>query len=117
MLGAMVVFMSVQWTVASAAFKAALPARHSYFHRTRKGKGAVVSTRIMAMPETVLGALLVAGSITIFATNFYRVLEADLFATILLIQSLPFLSAVALTWLERFSEGRSRKMAAVRPAG
>jgi hypothetical protein len=65
----------------------------------------------------VLGALLVAGSITIFATNFYRVLEADLFATILLIQSLPFLSAVALTWLERFSEGRSRKMAAVRPAG
>ncbi len=37
MLGAMVVFMSVQWTVASAAFKAALPAQSSYFHRTRKG--------------------------------------------------------------------------------
>jgi hypothetical protein len=115
MLGAMVVFMSVQWTVASAAFKAALPAHSSYFHRTRKGKGAAVSTRIMAMPETVLGALLVLGSITIYATNFYRVLEADLFATILLIQSLPFLSAVALVWLERFSEGRSGKMAAVRP--
>jgi cellulose synthase/poly-beta-1,6-N-acetylglucosamine synthase-like glycosyltransferase/exo-beta-1,3-glucanase (GH17 family) len=116
MLGAMVVFMSVQWTVASAAFKAALPARQHFFHRTRKGKGAAVGTRIMAMPETVLGALLVAGSITIYATNFYRFIETDFFATILLIQSLPFLSAVALVWLERRSEGRSRKMAAVRPA-
>jgi cellulose synthase/poly-beta-1,6-N-acetylglucosamine synthase-like glycosyltransferase/exo-beta-1,3-glucanase (GH17 family) len=116
MLGAMVVFMSVQWTVASAAFKAALPARQHFFHRTRKGQGAAVGTRIMAMPETVLGALLVAGSITIYATNFYRFIETDFFATILLIQSLPFLSAVALVWLERRSEGRSRKMAAVRPA-
>jgi cellulose synthase/poly-beta-1,6-N-acetylglucosamine synthase-like glycosyltransferase len=116
MLGAMVVFMSVQWTVASAAFKAALPAHSTYFHRTRKGKGAVVGTRIKTMPETVIGALLVAGSITIFATNFYRVLEADLFATILLIQSLPFLSAVALVWLERVGEGRPRQIAAIRPA-
>jgi hypothetical protein len=116
MFGAMVVFMSVQWTVASAALKAALPAHSNYFHRTRKGQGAVVGTRIMTMPETVLGALLVAGSITIFATNFYRVLEADLFATILLIQSLPFLSAVALVWLERVSEGRSREIVAIRPA-
>jgi cellulose synthase/poly-beta-1,6-N-acetylglucosamine synthase-like glycosyltransferase/exo-beta-1,3-glucanase (GH17 family) len=116
MLGAMVVFMSVQWTVASAAFKAALPAHSNSFHRTRKGKGTVVGTRIMAMPETTLGALLVAGSVIIFATNFYRVLEADLFAAILLIQSLPFLSAVALVWLERFSEARSRKIVAVRPA-
>ena len=116
MLGAMVVFMSVQWTVASAAFQAALPASSNYFHRTRKGKGAVVGTRIMTMPETVLGALLVVGSITIYATNFYRVLEADLFATILLIQSLPFLSAVALVWLERRGEARSSKLAAVRPA-
>jgi cellulose synthase/poly-beta-1,6-N-acetylglucosamine synthase-like glycosyltransferase len=117
MFGAMVVFMSVQWTVASAAFKAALPAHGNYFHRTPKGKGVVVGTRILTMPETVLGALLVAGAITIFATNFYRVLEADLFATILLIQSLPFLSAVALVWLERLGEGRSQKLAAVRPAG
>ena len=116
MLGAMVVFMSVQWTVASAAFKAALPAHRSYFHRTRKGNGAAVSTRLMRMPETVFGALLVLGSITIFATNFYRVLEADLFATILLIQSLPFLSAVALVWLERRSEATPGKMAIVRPA-
>lgn len=68
------------------------------------------------MPEAALGALLVAGYILIFATNFYRVLEADLFAAILLIQSLPFLSAVALVWLEREGESPSPKLAALRPA-
>jgi cellulose synthase/poly-beta-1,6-N-acetylglucosamine synthase-like glycosyltransferase/exo-beta-1,3-glucanase (GH17 family) len=116
MLGAMVVFMSVQWTVASAAFKAALPAHSSYFHRTRKGTGVTVHTRFTAMPEAVIGALLVAGSITVFATNFYRFFETDLFAAILLIQSLPFLSAVALTWLERVSDGKLNRMAAIRAA-
>jgi cellulose synthase/poly-beta-1,6-N-acetylglucosamine synthase-like glycosyltransferase len=104
MLGAMVVFMSVQWTVASAAFKAALPARRNYFHRTRKGRGGIGHIRFTAMPEAVLGALLVAGGITVFATNFYRLLETDMFAAILIIQSLPFLSAVALEGLERLSE-------------
>jgi cellulose synthase/poly-beta-1,6-N-acetylglucosamine synthase-like glycosyltransferase/exo-beta-1,3-glucanase (GH17 family) len=104
MLGAMVVFMSVQWTVASAAFTAALPARKNYFHRTRKGRGGIVRTRFTAVPEAVLGALLVAGGITVFVTNFYRLLETDLFAAILIIQSLPFLSAVALEGFERISE-------------
>src|SRR5258708_17752094 len=116
MVGAMVVFMSMQWTVASAAFQAALPASSNYFHRTRKGKGAVVGTRIMTMPETVLGALLVVGSITIYATNFYRVLEADLFATILLIQSLPFLSAVAFWGLEGLGQVKTRRVAPNPPA-
>jgi cellulose synthase/poly-beta-1,6-N-acetylglucosamine synthase-like glycosyltransferase/exo-beta-1,3-glucanase (GH17 family) len=109
MLGAMVVFMSVQWTVASAAFKAALPARKNYFHRTRKGRGGIVHARFAAMPEVVLGALLVAGGITVFATNFYRLLETDLFAAILIIQSLPFLSAVALEGFERLSEAGINK--------
>jgi cellulose synthase/poly-beta-1,6-N-acetylglucosamine synthase-like glycosyltransferase/exo-beta-1,3-glucanase (GH17 family) len=113
MFGAMVVFMSVQWTVASAALQAALPTSSTYFHRTRKGKGALVGTRIMTMPEAVIGGLLVTGSVIIYATNFYRFFETDLFATILLIQSLPFLSAVALVWLERVSDDKTNKMAAV----
>jgi exo-beta-1,3-glucanase (GH17 family)/cellulose synthase/poly-beta-1,6-N-acetylglucosamine synthase-like glycosyltransferase len=102
MLGAMIVFMSVQWTVASAAFKAAFPASHSYFHRTRKGGGAIVTTRILAMPEMWLGSLLLAGATAVYAANIYRHIEADLFATILVVQSLPFVAAVALVWLERF---------------
>src|ERR1700732_617455 len=105
MLGAMVVFMSVQWTVAVAAFKAALPARKNYFDRTRKGGGGIGHTRFTAMPEAVLGALLVAGGITVFATNFYRLFEIDLFAAILIIQSLPFLSAVAIEGFERLGAG------------
>jgi hypothetical protein len=113
MLGAMVVFMSVQWTVASAAVKAALPARQNHFHRTRKGGGTLLHAPFAAKPEAALGALLVTGSLTIYATNFYRYFETDLFATILLIQSLPFLSAVALVWLERFSERKSRKAASI----
>jgi hypothetical protein len=52
------------------------------------------------MPEMLLGTLLAAGAATVFAVNVYRHLEADLFATILLLQSLPFFSAVALVWLE-----------------
>jgi cellulose synthase/poly-beta-1,6-N-acetylglucosamine synthase-like glycosyltransferase/exo-beta-1,3-glucanase (GH17 family) len=116
MIGAMIVFMSVQWTVASAAFQAALPASRNYFHRTRKGSGTIVGTRIMTMPEAVIGGLLVVGSITIFATNFYRFFETDLFAVILLIQSLPFLSAVALVWLERFGDGKPRQVPAIRAA-
>jgi cellulose synthase/poly-beta-1,6-N-acetylglucosamine synthase-like glycosyltransferase len=104
MLGAMVMFMSVQWTVASAALKAALPAGQSYFHRTRKGGGTIVRASFAAMPEALLGTLLLAGSALIYATNFYRYIETDLFAAVLLIQSLPFLSTVALVWLEHFCD-------------
>jgi len=78
---------SVDGSECSLSSRAA--SEQNYFHRTRKGTGAIVRTLIMAMPEAVLGALLVAVSIIVYATNFYRVLEADLFATILLIQSLP----------------------------
>ena len=106
MLGAMVVFMSVQWTVASAAFKAAFPAQTIFFHRTRKGAGGNVPTRFPAIPEAVLGSLLVLSGITVLVTNTYRLLETDLFAAILIIQSLPFLSAVALAGWERFGEAQ-----------
>ena len=116
MLGAMVVFMSVQWTVASAAFKAALPSSRSYFHRTPKGTGAAVSHRMSAMPEMVLGVLLIAGATVVYSTNIYRHIEADLFATILLFQSLPFLSAVALVWLDHFSDRHMKKMEAAQTA-
>ena len=114
MLGAMVVFMSVQWTVANEAFKAALPARQNYFHRTRKGNGSAVLTGFTAMPEAIIGGLLVAGAVIVYATNFYRFFETDLFAGILLIQSLPFLSAVALEGLEGLNRVRNPSTSAIR---
>jgi cellulose synthase/poly-beta-1,6-N-acetylglucosamine synthase-like glycosyltransferase/exo-beta-1,3-glucanase (GH17 family) len=103
MLGAMVMSMSVQWTVASAALKAALPAGQSDFHRTRKGGAAHLEASFPAKPEAILGTLLLAASITVYVTNIHRYLDTDLFATVLLIQSLPFLAAVALVRLERLS--------------
>jgi hypothetical protein len=102
MIGAMVVFMSVQWTVASAVSNAVVRAGHNYFHRTRKG--GVNSARRRQFPalgEGVLGALLVAGAIVLCATNIYRVFDVDLFALVLLMQAMPFLSAVGLAVLER----------------
>jgi cellulose synthase/poly-beta-1,6-N-acetylglucosamine synthase-like glycosyltransferase/exo-beta-1,3-glucanase (GH17 family) len=107
MLGAMVVFMSVQWTVASAAFAAAFPAQKTYFHVTRKGAGGSIQPRFPAIAEAVLGSLLVASGMTVFVTNTYRLLETDLFGAILIIQSLPFLSAVALAGLERLGDARN----------
>ncbi len=70
----------------------------------------------MTMPETVIGGLLIAGGITVFATNIYRFFEIDLFAAVLLIQSLPFLSAATLVWLERVSDSKMKKVAAVQGA-
>jgi hypothetical protein len=47
-----------------------------------------------------LGSLLVLGAAMVFATNYEKVREVDLFACVLLVQSLPFLSATALAVFE-----------------
>ena len=114
MPGAMLVFMSLQWTVASAAFKAVFPTHPTHFHRTRKGRGATSQAFSSVMPEGIFGMLLLAGSVTIYATNSYRFFETDLFAAIVLVQSLPFVSAVALAWLERLGGGRQVSLSGVK---
>jgi hypothetical protein len=103
MIGAMFVFMSTQWTVARAVGHGALQIGQGHFHRTPKGNGGGGGRpdRFAARSEAALGGLLVVGAIVLLATNIYRVFEIDLFATILLLQSLPFLSAVVLATLER----------------
>jgi hypothetical protein len=111
MLGAMFVFMSMQWTVARAAFIAALPARAVYFHRTPKGGNKRDGrARFPATAEAVLGSLLTVSAAIVAGTNVHRVLEADLFAAVLLLQSLPFWSAVGVAAFERMAarkrEGR-----------
>jgi len=74
----------------------------------------MVLTGFTALPEAVIGGLLVAGAVIVYATNFYRFFETDLFAGILLIQSLPFLSAVTLGGLERLNEARNPSATAIR---
>jgi len=86
--GAMIVFMSVQWTVASAPLKAALPASHSFFHRTRKARGGRESADYDDAGNAARALLAAAPLRSLRSTS--TVIWADLFATILLLQSLPF---------------------------
>ena len=48
----------------------------------------------------MIGALLVIGAIWVYATNHERVREINLFALVLVVQSLPFLASVLLAALE-----------------
>ena len=98
MFGAVFAAMSMQWTVASAVgagvFKERLP-----FLRTAKG-GATRKGDFPAFWEGIIAALLLIGALTLVATNFKQVHEINIFAVVLVVQSLPFLSAVALAFIE-----------------
>jgi hypothetical protein len=98
MFGAVFAAMSMQWTVASAVgagvFKERLP-----FLRTAKG-GATRKGDFPAFWEGVIATLLLIGALTLVATNFKQVREINIFAVVLVVQSLPFLSAVTLAFIE-----------------
>jgi hypothetical protein len=98
MVGAVFAAMSLQWTVAHAVgagvFKERLP-----FLRTAKG-GATRNIDFPAFWEAVIAGLLLAGALTLVVTNYKQVHEIDIFAVVLLVQSLPFLSAVAIALIE-----------------
>jgi len=105
MLGAVVAAMSVQWTVARAVgfglWKETLP-----FTRTAKGGATRKGADFPAFWEAVLGALLLVGAAVVLATNYKQIRELYVFAAVLVVQSLPFLAAVAIAVLEgsRFNE-------------
>ena len=101
MLGAVFAAMALQWTVARAVgtglIKDGLP-----FVRTAKG-GFLRRNGgdFPAFWEAVIGTLLIASAIFLYATNWERVREIDLFALVLVVQSLPFLASVGLAAIER----------------
>jgi len=98
-VGAMFAAMSMQWTVARAVgdgiVKDSLP-----FVRTAKGGVARRAREFQAFWEAILGGLLIAGAIILIATNRFEIREVYIFAGVLVLQSLPFLSAVAMALLE-----------------
>jgi exo-beta-1,3-glucanase (GH17 family)/cellulose synthase/poly-beta-1,6-N-acetylglucosamine synthase-like glycosyltransferase len=98
MLGAVCAAMSMQWTVAHAvgasAFKERLP-----FLRTAKG-GATRKGDFPAFWEAIIAGLLVVGALTLVVTNYKQVHEIYIFAAVLVVQSLPFLAAVAIAAME-----------------
>ena len=105
MLGAVIAAMSVQWTVARAVgygvWKESLP-----FMRTAKGGTTRKGPDFPAFWEAVLAALLLIGAVIVVATNYKQIHEVNIFALVLVVQSLPFLAAVAIAVLEasRFNE-------------
>jgi exo-beta-1,3-glucanase (GH17 family)/cellulose synthase/poly-beta-1,6-N-acetylglucosamine synthase-like glycosyltransferase len=100
MLGAMIAAMSVQWTV-SRAVANGLITEHLAFARTSKGGFSLMSVEFQAFWEAVIGVLLLVGAAVLVVTNnFKEVREIYVFAAVLLLESLPFLSAVAIAVLE-----------------
>lgn len=98
--GAMVAAMAMQWTVARAvAF--GLIKDHLPFVRTAKGGFTRKRASFPAFDEAVLGGLLLLGALIVFWSNFeQQVREINLFGAVLIVQSLPFLAAVALALLD-----------------
>jgi exo-beta-1,3-glucanase (GH17 family)/cellulose synthase/poly-beta-1,6-N-acetylglucosamine synthase-like glycosyltransferase len=105
MIGAVIAAMAVQWTVARAVsygvWKARLP-----FMRTAKGGATRKGPDFPAFWEAVLAMLLLAGAVTVVLTNHKQIDEINIFALVLMVQSLPFLAAVGMATLEgsRFNE-------------
>jgi exo-beta-1,3-glucanase (GH17 family)/cellulose synthase/poly-beta-1,6-N-acetylglucosamine synthase-like glycosyltransferase len=100
MLGAMVAAMSVQWTV-SRAVANGLIKDHLPFARTSKGGLSRMSIEFQAFWEAVIGVLLLVGAAVLVVTNSQKeVREIYVFAAVLVLESLPFLSAVAIAILE-----------------
>jgi cellulose synthase/poly-beta-1,6-N-acetylglucosamine synthase-like glycosyltransferase/exo-beta-1,3-glucanase (GH17 family) len=121
MIGAAFAAMSVQWTVARAVglglWKDSLP-----FRRTAKGGATRRGPDFAAFWEGILAALLLIGALLVVLTNYKQIHELNIFAGVLVIQSLPFLAAVLVATLEgtRFNEfaywrGVEAKVAATLP--
>jgi cellulose synthase/poly-beta-1,6-N-acetylglucosamine synthase-like glycosyltransferase/exo-beta-1,3-glucanase (GH17 family) len=101
MLGAMIAAMSVQWTV-SRAVAQGLITEHLPFARTSKGGLSRMSIEFQAFWEAVIGVLLLAGAgVLVVTNNSKQVREIYIFAGVLVLESLPFLSAVAIAILEQ----------------
>ena len=98
--GAMIAAMAMQWTVARAVANSVIKDHLTFVRTAKGGKGTVKRIAFPAFNEAVLGGLLVLGAVIVFQTNYERVAEINLFGYVLLVQSLPFLAAVALAAFE-----------------
>ena len=105
MVGAVLAAMSVQFTVARAVGYG-IWTESAPFTRTAKGGTTRKGPDFPAFWEGVMAALLLIGAALVVITNYKQIREINLFAAVLVIQSLPFLAAIALALIEgsRFNE-------------
>jgi hypothetical protein len=99
MAGAVCAAMALQWTVARAVGMGVILERMPFL-RTAKGGSSRKGPDFPAFWEAVIGALLMIGALTLVVTNYKQVREINIFACVLVVQSLPFLAAVALAAIE-----------------
>lgn len=99
LLGAMIAAMSVQWTVASAV-ATGLVKDHLPFKVTAKGGKRRTGTPFAARWEALLASLLMTAAVSLYVWNTNDIRELDIFAAVLVLQALPFLSAVLLAAFE-----------------
>ncbi len=99
MLGAVCAAMSLQWTVARSVGLGVIHERMPFL-RTAKGGVSRKGPDFPAFWEAVIAALLLVGAATLLITNYKQVHEINIFAGVLLVQSLPFLAAVILATVE-----------------
>ena len=100
MLGAMIAAMSVQWTV-SRAVAQGLITEHIAFARTSKGGLSRMSIEFQAFWEAVIGTLLLVGAgEDVDLGDLAEAVGRHQHAGVLVLQSLPFLAAVAIALLE-----------------
>jgi exo-beta-1,3-glucanase (GH17 family)/cellulose synthase/poly-beta-1,6-N-acetylglucosamine synthase-like glycosyltransferase len=99
MLGAVCAAMSLQWTVARSVGLGVIHERMPFL-RTAKGGVSRKGPDFPAFWEAVIGALLLVGAATLVITNYKQVHEINIFAGVLVVQSLPFLAAVILATVE-----------------
>lgn len=100
MIGAAIAAMAVQFTVAKAVYDG-FRYKDLAFARTAKGSWLADAARAFpALPEAVIGGGLMLSAIGLRMTNWHAVVEIDLFAFALAVQSLPFLAAAIIGWLE-----------------
>lgn len=102
MLGAAIAAMAVQFTVAKAVLDG-FRYKDLAFARTAKGGNwlAGAARSFPALPEAIVGTLLLVSGLGLHMTNWHVVREVDLYALALVIQSLPFLAAAIIGWLEQ----------------
>ena len=99
MLGAVCAAMSMQWTVARAVGMGLIKERLPFL-RTAKGGSTRKGPDFPAFWEAVIAGLLLAGALTLVVTNYKQVREINIFAFVLVVQSLPFISALAVALIE-----------------
>jgi exo-beta-1,3-glucanase (GH17 family) len=99
MAGAVCAAMAVQWTVARAVATGIV--NHSVpFLRTAKGGATRKGSDFSALWEAVIAALLLTGALALVVTNYKQVHEINIFAFVLVVQSLPFIAAVIVAAVE-----------------